>query len=119
MAPTFPVVLLVLLSAWSFWTLWGFPYTNGMLAMLADLHRPGASIPGPSFAPMKQVYTGLKAIDAQLTTLVAFFYTVIDGTRADVSLAGLDFGAQVVAVWVLFTVEGLRWGNRGKWYLTS
>ena len=68
---------------------------------------------------MKQTYTGIKPIDFQLTNLVGFFYTAIDGNRADVSLAGLDLGGNVIAGWVLFTVEGLRYGNKGMWYLTS
>jgi hypothetical protein len=117
--PVPQILLLLLLAALGFWTLWGFPYTNGLLKILADLHRPGASIPGPTFAPMRQRYTGIKIFDAQLTTLVGFFFTAVDGNRADVSLIGLDFGAQVVAAWMLITIEGLRFGNRGKWYITA
>lgn len=112
-------ILLVLLAALGFWTLWGFPYTNGLLKMLADLHLPGASIPGPTYALMKQRYTGIKVIDDQLTNLVGFFFTAIDGNRVDVSLIGLELGSQVVAAWVLMTIEGMRYGNRGNWYITS
>ena len=68
---------------------------------------------------MKQRYTGIKIFDDQLTTLVGFFFTAIDGNRADVSLIGLDLGGQVVAAWVLFTIESMRFGNKGKWYITS
>jgi hypothetical protein len=119
MAFLVPQILLLLLAALGFWTLWGFPYTNGLLKILADLHLPGASIPGPTFAPMRQRYTGIKIIDTQLTTLVGFFFTAVDGNRADVSLIGLDFGSQVVAAWMLLTIEGMRVGNKGKWYITS
>ena len=116
---TTPKVLLFLLSAWGFWTLWGFPYTNGMLKILKDLSSPGALIPGPTWAPMKQHYTGIKLIDQQLTTLSAFFFTAVDGNRADVSLIGLDLGGSVVAAWMLMTVESMRAGNRGKTLITS
>jgi hypothetical protein len=119
MAFLVPQILLLLLAAWGFWTLWGFPYTNGLLKILADLHRPGASIPGPTFAPMRQRYTGIKIFDTQLTTLVGFFFTAIDGNRADVSLIGLELGGQVVAAWMLMTIEGMRFGNKDKWYITS
>src|SRR6266516_821330 len=117
----FPIsqILLLLLAALGFWTLWGFPYTNGMLKILTDLHVPGASIPGPTFVPMRQKYTGIKIVDIQLTTLVGFFFTAIDGNRADVSLLGLEFGSQVVAAWMLITIEGMRFGNKGKWYITA
>jgi len=114
-----PIIILVLLSVWGFWTLWGFPYTNGLLKILSDLHTPGASIPGPTASPMKQRYTGIKFIDFLLINLVGFFYTATDGNRADVSLIGLYFGGQVVAAWALITVESLRFGNNGKWYITG
>src|SRR5947207_2991346 len=90
-----------------------------MPKILADLHAPGASIPGPTLAPMRQKYTGIKMFDTQLTTLVGFFFTAIDGNRADVSLLGLEFGSQVVSAWMLITIEGLRFGNKGKWYITA
>lgn len=114
-----PKIVLLLLSAWGWWTLWGFPYTNGLLKILSDLSLPGASIPGPTYAPMKQRYTGIKFIDQQLIPLTAFFYTAVDGNRADVSLIGLDFGSSVVAAWMLMTVESMRLGNQGKWWITS
>ena len=112
-------ISLLLLAAAGFWALWGFPYKNGLLQILGDLSRPGASIPGPTMAPMKQSYTGIRTLDKQLTTLVGFFYTATDGNRADVSLSFLDLGGQVLAAWTLITVESLRAGNEGKRLLTS
>ena len=113
MALTLPKLILVVLSAWGFWTLWGFPYTNGLLKMLGDLQKPGALLINTS-EPMKTHYTGVKVIDRQLTVLVAFFYTATDGNRADVSLHGLDLGGQVIAAWTLIVVESMRQGNKGK-----
>ncbi|OQV00520.1 hypothetical protein CLAIMM_06003 [Cladophialophora immunda] len=119
MALTVPKVVLILLSLAGFWTLWGFPYQNGLLKILGQQSEPGAVIPGPTSAPMKQTYTGIGPIDKQLTVLVSFFYTAIDGNRADVSLSFLYLGGQVLAAWVLVMVEGLRNGNRGKLLLTA
>ncbi|KIW99148.1 uncharacterized protein Z519_00811 [Cladophialophora bantiana CBS 173.52] len=119
MALTFSKALLILLSLAGFWTLWGFPYQNGLLKILGQQSEPGAVIPGPTVAPMKQTYTGIGVIDKQLTVLVSFFYTAIDGNRADVSLSFLYLGGQVLAAWVLIMVEGLRNGNRGKFFLTA
>ena len=68
---------------------------------------------------MKQHYTGVKPIDKQLTILTSFFYTAIDGNRADVSLVGLDLGGSVIAAWMLVTAEGLRAGNSGKYAITG
>ncbi|KAJ9605362.1 hypothetical protein H2200_010019 [Cladophialophora chaetospira] len=119
MALGVPKILLILLSVAGFWTLWGFPYQNGLLKILSHQSDLGASIPGPTQAPMKQTYTGIGVVDKQLTVLVSFFYTAIDGNRADVSLSFLYLGGQVLASWVLITIEGFRNGNRGKFILTA
>ncbi|KIW14707.1 hypothetical protein PV08_07491 [Exophiala spinifera] len=119
MAFTTSQLLLISLSIAGFWTLWVFPYQNGLLQILGRQSQPGAVIPGPTIAPMKQTYTGIGPVDKQLTTLVSFFYTAIDGNRADVSLSFLDLGGQVLASWVLIMIEGLRVGNRGKFLLTA
>jgi hypothetical protein len=119
MALTLPKILLILLSIAGFWTLWIFPYTNGLLKLLGQQSEPGAVIPGPTAAPMKQTYTGIGLVDKQLTVLVSFFYTAIDGNRADVSLSFLYLGGQVLAAWALITIESLRVGNRGKFFLTA
>ncbi|KAL2422020.1 hypothetical protein ABEF95_006494 [Exophiala dermatitidis] len=118
-ALTYSQALLIFLSLCGFWTLWVFPYQNGLLAILGKQSEPGAVIPGPTPAPMKQTYTGVKVVDKQLTTLVSFFYTAIDGNRADVSLAFLYLGGQVLAAWILITIEGLRAGNQTKFWLTT
>ncbi|KAI1609798.1 hypothetical protein EDD36DRAFT_444876 [Exophiala viscosa] len=119
MALTIPKILLILLSIAGFWTLWAFPYQNGLLKILSQQSEPGAVIPGPTAAPMKQTYTGIGPVDKQLTVLVSFFYTAIDGNRADVSLSFLYLGGQVLAAWVLITIESLRKGNQGKFILTA
>lgn len=116
---TGPIVVQVLLAVLGFWTLWPFPYNNGLLKFLGAQTEPGAVIPGPVVAPMKQTYTGIGPVDNQLTVLVSFFYTAIDGNRGDISIAFLSLGSHVIAAWVLITLEGLRSGNRGKFFLVS
>jgi len=119
MALTFPKLLLIALSVAGFWTLWGFPYQNGLLKLLGEQAKAGASIPGPTAAPMKQTYTGISLVDRQLTVLVSFFYTAIDGNRADISLSFLALGGQVLGAWTLITIESLRAANKGKFFLTA
>jgi hypothetical protein len=114
-----PIGIQIALSLLSFWTLWGFPYNNGLLAILKGQTEAGASIPGPTLAPMKQTYTGIKPIDNQLTVLVSFFYTAIDGNRGDLSLSFFGLGGHVLASWVLITIESQRSGNQSKWFLTA
>jgi hypothetical protein len=114
-----PITIEVVLALLGFWTLWGFPYNNGLLKILKDQTAPGALIPGPTAAPMKQTYTGIGPIDNQLTILVSFFYTAIDGNRADISLSFLGLGGGVLAAWVLITIESYRYGNKDNWIITS
>jgi hypothetical protein len=119
MALTFPKLLLIALSVAGFWTLWGFPYQNGLLQLLGEQAKAGAVLPGPTVAPMKQTYTGIHVVDKQLTVLVSFFYTAIDGNRADISLSFLALGGQVLGAWTLITIESLRVANQGKFLLTA
>ncbi len=114
-----PIAVEIALSLLGFWTLWAFPYNNGLLKILKSQTEPGALIPGPTAAPMKQTYTGIPPVDNQLTILVSFFYTAIDGNRGDVSLAFLGLGGAVLAAWSLVTIESYRSGNQGKWLITT
>lgn len=110
---------LLVFSLLGLWTLWGFPLRNNLLHFLGELSELGASIPGPTYAPMKQTYTGLARVDRQLTTLVGFFYTAVDGNRLDISLTFLNLGSQVLAAWMLITTESYRVGNRNSFVITS
>lgn len=110
---------LLAFSALGFWTLWGFPANNNLLHYLGELSDPGASIPGPTYYPMKQSFTGIGPLDKQLTTLVGFFYTAIDGNRIDISLSFLNLGSQVLAAWVLITIESYRSGNKDSFGITA
>ena len=114
MAGTGARLTLLVFSALGFWTLWGFPAKNNLLHFLGELSQPGASIPGPTYYPMKQTYTGIGRLDKQLTTLVGFFYTATDGNRIDISLTFLNLGSQVLAAWVVITTESYRAGNKNS-----
>lgn len=119
MAGTGVKVTLLIFSALGFWTLWGFPARNNLLHFLGELSEPGASIPGPAYFPMKQRWMGTGPVDKQLTTLVGFFYTAIDGNRIDITLSFLNLGSQVLAAWILITTESYRSGNKGSLTITS
>lgn len=119
MASTGVQVTLLIFSALGFWTLWGFPERNNLLHFLGDLSLPGASIPGPTYAPMQQEYVGIPVVDKQLTTLVGFFYTAIDGNRLDESLTFFNLGSQVLAAWVLVSIESHRVGNKQSLVIQS
>jgi hypothetical protein len=117
--PLLPILVQLGLAALGFWTLWGFPYNNHLLKYLKAQTEPGATLPGVAGVAMKQSYTGIGPVDNQLTILVSFFYTAIDGHRGDISLSFLCLGSHVIASWVLITLEGQRTGNQGKVLITS
>ena len=119
MSLTVPKTILLLIAASTIYTLWIVPYQSGLLTPLLNLSKPGAVLPGPTSAPVRLHYTGIKLLDRQLVTMIAFFWPGIEGSRADISLVLLEILAQVDATWVLLVIESLRVGNKGKWYITS
>lgn len=64
--------------------------------------------------PVKQRYTGIKAIDDQLVFLVVMFWEIIDGSMPDLSLFSFMFAGQALCSYTLILIEGVRNGNRGK-----
>lgn len=110
---------LLLSAAWALLTLWVFPYQNGLLTALMDLQEPGTYLPGSQILPVRHMYTGIKILDKHIVTMNGLFWPALEGSRADVSLVFLEIVTQAMATCVLVTIEGLRVGNKGKWYLTS
>jgi hypothetical protein len=119
MSVTIPKTILLLFGVWAIYTLWIVPYQNGLLTSLIDLQKPGTFLPGTKMVPTRHYYTGIKTLDNQIATMVAFFWPALDGTRVDVSLVFLEIVTQAMATWVLVTIESLRVGNKGKWSITS
>jgi hypothetical protein len=119
MASTLTNTVLLLTAACAVYALWMVPFQNGLIAQLLDLQTADSHLPGSRSVRARQYYTGIKPIDNQILIMVGFFWPGIDGSRVDISLVLLDLVAQAVATWVLVTIESLRIGNRGKWYITS
>jgi hypothetical protein len=119
MSVTIPKTTLFLSSVWAVYVLWIVPYQNGLLKSLIDLQKPGTYLPGTKMVPMRHHYTGIKPLDNQIAMMVAFFWPALDGSRVDVSLVFLEIVTQAMATWVLVTIESVRVGNKGKWYITS
>jgi hypothetical protein len=119
MSMTFPKTLLLFSAAWALYTLWIVPYQNGLLTSLLELQKPATYLPGSGMVAARHHYTGFKLLDDQILTMVAFFWSALDGSRADVSLVCLEIVTQAMATWVLVTIESVRMGNKGKWYINS
>ncbi|KAI1340542.1 hypothetical protein F5Y15DRAFT_378979 [Xylariaceae sp. FL0016] len=88
---------------------------NGFGEVIGALKEGRVAILRGAPEPYKTAYTGVAAIDNQLSVLVAFFSPLVDGpVPADVRLFYVWGMAQFVASWTLLMLEGLRVGNRGR-----
>ena len=68
-------------------------------------------LPGTN-APLLLRYTGFKAVDYRLSTLVVFSAPVLDLSHGDLTLFGLHGFGQFGAAWTLMMMESMRVGNR-------
>lgn len=119
MSMTIPKTVLLLSVLWAVYVLWVVPYQNGLLTAALGIQKPGTYLPGSKLVPARHQYTGIRVLDSQLKTMIAFFWPALDGSRADISLVCMDIAAQAMATWILVTIESLRVGNKGKRYITS
>lgn len=59
-------------------------------------------------------YTGVAAIDKQLTVLVTFFAPVLDDNNHALKLFSIFGLGQFGAGWMVMMMESLRYGNQGR-----
>ncbi|KAF7504493.1 hypothetical protein GJ744_002173 [Endocarpon pusillum] len=119
MSMTISKAFLLLSISWAVYVLWIVSYQNGLLTAARDIQKPGGNLPGSELVPARHRYTGVGVLDKQIKIMTGFFWPALDGSRADVSLVFLEITTQVIATWILLTIESLRVGNKGKWYITS
>lgn len=107
-------VVLFLLSLAGFYGTWVLLMNNGTGEQMAKLrdHAPHW-LPGTQ-EPLRKVYTGIGAVDHQLTVLAVFFWEVVDGGMPNGSLQVFHLAGQFGAAWTIVVLEGLRKGNRDK-----
>lgn len=107
-------VILLLLSIAGFYGTWVLLMNNGTGEQMAKLGDHGPHwLPGTQ-EPLRRVYTGVGAVDHQLTVLAVFFWEVVDGGMPNASLHAFHLAGQFGAAWTIVVLEGLRKGNRGK-----
>ncbi|KFY32104.1 hypothetical protein V493_00500 [Pseudogymnoascus sp. VKM F-4281 (FW-2241)] len=70
---------------------------------------PHLLLGGP--AVLRTVYSHIGPIDAQLTSLMPFFWPVITGAMPELSLFGIYMGGQLLSCLALVVIEGERKGN--------
>lgn len=108
---------LVFLSAAGYYTTWYFIFNNGTIDHVAHVRKLDPQLLPGTKEPVRTVYTGVPAIDHQLTFLTLFFWEIVNGSHPSASLFSFYFATQVASGWGLLVIEGLRPGNR--WSLVS
>ena len=107
-----PVLLLLLLCAAAYDSVWGFIFRNGYYDALVRLREFGPHVLPGSNTPLQQHYTGLGLLDYWLTVLQAVFANVTDGSAPKLSLYAFQFAGQLVPILTVLVVESYREGNR-------
>lgn len=108
------LILLPLLSGAAVHCLFNLGFKNGLfntIGTLVDGEKP--LWPG-SEEYLITKYTGIKAIDNQLTTLDIFFAPISDRRSKALNLFALYGLGQFGAGWTLLVLESLRRGNQGR-----
>ena len=105
-------LMLVGLSLFSIYGTWGLFGGNGTMEISADYKKAGM-LPGTT-VPFRSVYTGIPQFDGFLVTVNSFFWQVLDGSHPTYALHSFRFGGQVIALWSLVMLDGMRQGKKGR-----
>lgn len=108
---------LVFLSAAGYYATWYILLNNGTTDYMAHIRDVGPRLLPGTKEPVRTVYTGIPAIDYQMTVLALFFWEIVDGSNPAGSLFCFHFATQIACGWGLVMIESLRHGNR--WTLIS
>ena len=110
-------VALVFLAAGACYATWYIFLNNGTIDQITKILDVGPQLLPGTNEPLRTVYTGVPAIDRELTVLVLFFWETIDGSNPAACLFQFLFAMEVACGWGLIMIESLRHGNR--WSLIS
>jgi hypothetical protein len=108
------LLLLPLIAIAAVYCLWIVSTNNGLLGQISGIvEQKQPMFPG-SKSPLVLKYTGVAAIDRQMSTLVTFFGPVVQLGYEPLHLFSLFGLGQFGGAWALLAMESLRRGNRGK-----
>lgn len=109
-------ILLPALVAAGFITTMIFSFNNGtfpaITAIIDDANQ--TTIPGSDDVVLIRHWTGISAVDKQLTVLLLFFWPLLSGLNPAASLHALHFSGQLGAYWTLILLEAKREGNKRR-----
>ncbi|KAJ8065651.1 hypothetical protein OCU04_006324 [Sclerotinia nivalis] len=109
----FALPALSLIGVFGAYVIGGRNGTFEHITSLVTQETPPAVFPDAKYLLLKD-YTGIRALDRQLTILVIFFATAVDRRNVAVWLNSIYGLGQLGAAWTLLVMESLRSGNKGR-----
>lgn len=108
-------ILLPALAAAGVVTTMVFSVNNGMFPKITEIiEDPNATTFPGTDVPFSREWTGVAALDKQLTVLLIFFYQLLDGKYPSATLQVVHFFGQMGSFWTLIQLEAKREGNKGR-----
>ncbi|KAH0593650.1 hypothetical protein MHUMG1_08788 [Metarhizium humberi] len=107
-----PIIILFTLTVLGIFALLAFPISNGLFS--AMLLQASQRKIGAESSPYDTTLTGWNWLDALLDGFTVFFYDLVDGSRADMSLLMIPFSGSAVGIWILGMIESRRNGNKDR-----
>ncbi|OAA53244.1 hypothetical protein ISF_08858 [Cordyceps fumosorosea ARSEF 2679] len=101
--------ILLLLAFSAYYFVWYFSDKNGLTSQIGAAITVG-KLPGIE-ERLRQVYTGIEALDTILVFLTTFFWTLVDGSQPGMMLHSITFCGALGSAWILVTLESWRRGN--------
>lgn len=108
--PILPTVALLAISAFGYYSILGLIERNGWGDAIRAAMEEGTL---PDGEPIRTHYTGVAGLDEFLAVLVRFFYSCTTGERPALSAFTVYFAGQIVPLYGVVVLEGLRPGNKG------
>lgn len=94
--------------------LWITSFRNGFFGQISEIAGSEKPKYPSTDEPLLQYYTGVAAVDRQLTILVTFFAAFADSESPNMRLFAVFGLGQFAAAWTLFMLESFRRGNIGR-----
>ncbi|EKG19691.1 hypothetical protein MPH_03002 [Macrophomina phaseolina MS6] len=92
-----------------------FSFNNGMFPTIADIiDNPNATTLPDTDIAFSREWTGVAALDRQLTALLVFFWKLVDGKYPSATLQSVHFFGQIGSFWTLLQLEARREGNKRR-----
>lgn len=107
-----PATLLFIISFVGFFALLVFPIENGLfgeMILQAEQHIIGVN--SSRYDPR---LTRCSRLDDGFNSFTSFFYAIVEGSKADMSLLMIPFAGSAIGIWLLAMIESNRTGNKGR-----